>query len=243
MGNIYCETIELRSCRCDMFGLWKPSAIMETMQESAGAHSELLGLGREEMERLGLGWVISRLRVEFTRMPVSGEKITVETYPTANRHLFYPRSHIFRDAQGNTVGSANTLWLVMDLASRKMVNSEIILSKMPDNRDLKPAAGMPAAVKPCEGAVISSVVSPQFTDLDTNGHANNTKYLDWCINALGMDIMREYCVMSFDANYDAEILPGTQLRTELTMSGDRFAFSGASDEKRHFSIGGMLAKR
>ena len=49
--------------------------------------------------------------------------------------------------------------------------------------------------------------------------------------------------MSFDINYDAEILPGTELRTELTMDGDRFAFSGFSGDKRHFSISGKLAPR
>ena len=243
MANIYTETTLLRACRCDMFTAWKPSAILETLQETAGAHSEVLGLGHSEMERLGLGWVISRMKVEFTRIPVSGESITVETYPMPNRMLFYPRSHIIKDGAGEIIGRANTLWLVMDLATRKAVNSEELVAKIPDNRELKPAAGMPATVKPCAGEAKVSVIAPQFTDLDTNGHVNNTKYLDWCCNALGMDVMKEYCIMSFDINYDAEILPGTELRTELTMDGDRFAFSGFSGDKRHFSISGKLAPR
>ena len=243
MGSFYTETVELRACRCDMFSQWKPSAILETMQETAGAHSEILNLGHDEMACLNLGWVIARLKVDFSRVPSVGEKICIETYPTPNRHLFYPRSHIFRDEAGNVIGCANTLWLVMDLATRKMVNSDEILAKMPDNRDMKPAAGMPATVKPFDGEIKTSFVAPQFTDLDTNGHANNTKYLDWCCNALGMENLKDSCIMSFDANYDAEILPGAELRTELTMEGDRFAFCGYSGDKRHFSIGGRLGAR
>jgi len=243
MASIYTETVELRACRCDMYSRWKPGAILETMQESAGMHSNIFGLTYEKMTGMGFGWVIARLKAEFSRIPVSGEKITVETYPTPNRMLFYPRSHIFKDGYGQVIGSANTLWLVMDLATRKAVNSAEVLAHMPDNSGLKPAAGMPAAVKPFEGEVRRMDITPQFTDLDTNGHVNNTKYMDWCCNALGAEILGGNTIMSFDINYDAEILPGTELHTELTLEGDRFAFIGYSDEKKHFSIGGRLEKR
>ena len=243
MGSIYSETMELRSPGCDMHGAWKPGAILETMQETAGVHSTLFGLGRDEMGRLGLGWVISRLKVEFDRVPQVGERVIVETYPTPNRHLFFPRSHIFRDAQGGRLGAAHTLWLVMDLETRRMVKSEEVLAKIPENADMKPAAGMPGTVRPLDGEVKSSVIVPQFTDLDSNGHVNNTKYLDWCLNALGMEIMREKCVTGFEANYDAELRLGDELRTELTMQGDSFTFCGLSGDRRRFSIGGRLGNR
>ena len=243
MGSIYTEKIRLRSGRCDMYGSWKPSAILETMQETAGEHSEIFGLGRREMARLNLGWIISRLKVEFSRMPVSGEEITAETFPTPNRHLFFPRTHIFKDAEGQVIGAANTLWMVMDLSERKVVSSEEILAGMPDYSDMKPALGMPAAVKPCGADPVTASVAPQFTDLDSNGHANNTKYMDWCCNALGIETMKDNIIISFDVNYDAEILPGAEVRTELTREGDRFAFFGYSGDKRHFSIGGRLCPR
>ena len=102
---------------------------------------------------------------------------------------------------------------------------------------------MPATVKALSGDIKAAEIVPQFTDLDINCHVNNTKYLDWCCNALGMDIMKDNCIMTFDVNYDAEILPGVELRTELTVEGDRFAFMGFAGDKRHFSIGGRLAKR
>ena len=102
---------------------------------------------------------------------------------------------------------------------------------------------MPGTVRPLDGEVKSSVIVPQFTDLDSNGHVNNTKYLDWCLNALGMEIMREKCVTGFEANYDAELRLGDELRTELTMQGDSFAFCGLSGDRRRFSIGGRLGHR
>ena len=79
MSSVYTETLELRACSCDMSGAWKPSAILETMQETAGVHSRIFGLGRDVMDAMNIAWVLSRLTVRFDRVPVVGEAITGET--------------------------------------------------------------------------------------------------------------------------------------------------------------------
>lgn len=243
MANIYNETILLKTCECDMGQTWKPGAILEAMQETAGWHACSFGLDHPAMMEMGVAWVLSRLKVEFIRMPAAGEKITIETYPTPNRHLFFPRSHVFRDEKGEEIGRANSLWVTMDIHDRKIVKRDGVLAKMPDNAELKMAAGMPATVRPLDGEVKPGVVIPQYTDLDVNEHVNNAKYLDWCCNALGIEVLREKCIMSFDVNYDMEIRPGCEVRTELTMKDDEFAFCGFVEDKKSFSVGGKLVSR
>ena len=241
--NTYTTTMRLGTRDCDMYGSWKPAAILECMQETAGIHGTQLGCGRNLLEEFGLVWVISRVKVAFSRLPCYGESITVETYPTPPRLLFFPRSHIFRDEQGEVIGTANSLWVLLDVNERRIVKSDEVAARMPDNRGLKPAAGMPATVRMAEGERAVQTLIPQFADCDLNGHVNNTRYLDWCMNALGAEVLRGRCVKCFDVNYDAEILPGVSLRTELALSEDRFAFAGFDGEKQHFAIGGVLEKR
>lgn len=243
MNKALHDTLLLRTCNCDMFGCWRPSAILECMQETAGMHSHLLGLSREKMRGMGLAWVLSRVKVEITRIPSVEETISIETYPTPNRHLFFPRSHIFRDGKGEVIGTANSLWMLMDLKTRRLTQSEEVVSHMPDNRDLKPAAGMPATVRALPADAELQAIEPVFTDFDTNGHVNNTKYLDWCCNALGMERMKQYCIPSFDVNYEAEILHGCKVRTELRVVDERFSFLGFDGEKQLFAISGKLEKR
>lgn len=243
MSSVYTETLELRACSCDMSGAWKPSAILETMQETAGVHSRIFGLGRDVMDAMNIAWVLSRLTVRFDRVPVVGETITVETYPTPNRHMFFPRTHIFRDGTGVQMGCANSLWVLMDLTERKLTRSDEVLAHMPDNTGMAMLPGMPATVKPLSGEPVTGEVIPRYSELDMNRHVNNTKYLDWCVNALGVDVMAENCITAFDVNYDAEILPGSVIRTELTRDGEKFSFCGFDGAKRHFSVGGTLAAR
>ena len=236
-------TMALRSCHCDMFGHWKPSSILETMQETAGEHSASFGLDRRTMDGMGVAWVLSRTKVEMKRLPRTGETIRIETYPTAARHLFFPRSHVFLDENGEEIGAANSLWVLMDLTTRRIVKNERVSSLVPDNPQLKPAAGMPATVRPLTGEVQEGALAAQFTDLDLNRHVNNTKYLDWCMNALGLKVLEENCLTAFDVNYEAEILPGSEIRTELTVQENAFAFFGFQGEQKHFSVGGKLSPR
>lgn len=242
MNQMYTETLEIRACHCDMQGIWKPSSILESMQETAGVHSAQLGLVRDVMDQMGIAWVVTRLKVEFSRVPHVGEKVIIETYPTLNRHLFFPRSHVFRMEDGTEIGHANSLWVTMDITSRKIVKNEFVVSKMPENADLQMALPMPATVRLPEGEHQIQHMIPQYTDLDQNVHVNNTKYLDWCCNAIGLERMKDCCISAFDVNYDAEIRPGCEIQTQLSVEKDGFVFCGFEGEKRHFGVSGKFSR-
>lgn len=241
--NIYTESVHLRSSQCDLFGAWKPSAILECMQETAGTHSALLGLTQSVMHDWGVAWILSRVKVQMHRLPTVNEILTIETYPTPNRHLFYPRTHLFRDESGEVIGYGSSLWMLMDLTDRKVVQHAEVLARVPNDPSLKCPIGLPATVRAlaCDGTI--HPLHPVFTDYDTNRHVNNTKYLDWCLNALGLENLTERCITAFDVNYDAEILPGSEIATELKLENDRFSFLGFEQQKQYFAIGGMLTAR
>ncbi len=240
MLKTYSQEFRIASYQTDLTARMKPSAILEIMQEMAGAHAELLGVGRSKLLPMNLAWVLTRVEVRMERYPVSGKIITVETFPMPNRRVFFPRYFIFRDANGEQIGCAGSLWVVLDITTRKMGNPTEIASIMPDNRDLTAPMGMPATVEEILGEAIHANRLPVYTDLDVNGHVNNTRYLDWCCNALGIDTMRDHVMTTFAVNYNQEILPGQEVHTVLHRDGGRFSFSGFEDDVRHFDVGGTL---
>lgn len=240
MQKTYVQQFRIASYQTDVTARIRPSAILEIMQEMAGAHAELLNIGRGRLDPMQLAWVLTRVEVRMDRYPVSGETITVETYPMPNRRVFYPRYFIFRDEQGNQIGCAGSLWVILDVTTRKMAASAEITASMPDNSDLTAPMGMPATVEEIGGQYTESTRLPVYTDLDVNGHVNNTRYLDWCCNELGIDVMRQHAMLQFAVNFNQEILPGQEIRTVLNRDGSRFSFSGFEGEKRHFDVGGLL---
>lgn len=240
MCKTYTQEFRIASYQADVSARIKPSAILEIMQEMAGAHAEMLDVGRSRLLPMNLAWVLTRVEVRMDRYPVSGEAITVETFPMPNRRVFFPRYFVFRDAQGNQIGCAGSIWVVLDIHTRKMANAAEIAPLLPDNSDLTAPMGMPATVEEIPGEEQESFRSPVYTDLDMNGHVNNTRYLDWCCNELGIDTMRSATMKQFAVNFNQEILPGQEVRTALRREGDRFSFSGFEGDKRHFDVGGML---
>lgn len=240
MQKTYSTTTRIRSDQVDMNSRMKPSALLEDMQEIAGAHAEVLGVGRSMLLDRNLVWVLTRIEVQMARYPLFGETVTIETFPMPNRRWFFPRYFIFRDENGTQIGCAGSLWVLLDVRERKMSRPDPILSLMPDNSDLTPPLGLPATVAEITGAFESETRRPVYTDLDMNGHVNNVRYMDWCCNALGIDTMRHSELASFALNYNQEILPGQEIRTELHRKDDAFSFSGFAGETRHFDVGGLL---
>ncbi len=243
MYKTWSRTAEICASECDISGAWRPGAMMEALQEVAAVHCDLLGAGRAELRKKGAAWVVTRMQVEMNRYPRIGEKITVETFHTPVRRWFFPRYFIIRDEQGKQVGAAASLWVLLDLNTRHMIQPGQIELLMPDNSDLPAPLGLPGAVQDVGGVLHEWDFKPAYTDMDYNGHVNNTRYMDWCCNALGIELLAEKELATFTLNYHFEIRPGQQVHAELKRLADDFAYTAYVESERRFEVGGTLRNR
>lgn len=233
----------LRTCHCDMLSTWRPSAILESMQDASGHHCDLLGIGRDDLRSRGLVWVVNRYELVMDSYPRFGDTVLVETFPLPTRHGFYPRYYAFHGEDGQEYGYGCGLWSVLDLEKRAMVSGPLLADSLPDNRDLQAKLKMPALAKGLDAEPECDAFLPGFTDLDDNRHVNNTKYMDWCVNALGIDTMSQSTFSHLIINYHREIRPGQQVCTELRREGERFSYAGFANGETHFAISGDMRKR
>lgn len=243
LQKIHREEELLLSRDCDLGGLWRPSAILTAMQEAAGAHSHILGCGRETLVEQGIVWVLTRCEVRMDREARMGETVSIETFPMPLRRWFFPRYFIFRDAAGEALGAAGTLWVLFDLEKRCMVAPGEVAKAIPDNSDLTPPLGVPGPVPRLTGEAVRSVRAPVYSELDVNGHVNNARYADWLCDALGLETLRDLRVRDMRLSYAAEIRPGQEMDLTLVRDGLAFHLTGAHEGKVHFEIGGELEKR
>lgn len=240
MIKTYDETFQILTKDCDLKGTWRLSAVLEAMQEAAGAHSLLLGCGREELLRQNIVWVLSRSELHMTRYPRAGEKITLHTFPTLNRICFFPRYYIFTDERGEMVGKAGTLWLLLDTRTRRMLPPGNIARLIPENRDLTIPMHLPATVGSLQGDEFVSVHRPVYTDLDVNGHVNNARYADWLCNTLGIDLMTRSDLETVILNYNREVLPDQQVTLHRILRENQYRLAGYVGDALAFDIGGIL---
>ena len=114
---------------------------------------------------------------------------------------------------------------------------------LPDNSDLPLPMGLPATVDTVNGEENVMRRVPMYFDLDVNQHVNNTRYADWGCDALGVDVMRKYCLETLLVNLSAEIRPDQTIMLHTAVSENQFRVAGYHEDKMHFELGGKLRER
>ena len=209
MEPIYSQSFEITDLHVDCFGRLLPGRILFLMQEVAGNHFAQLSMDYDSLAQRGLFWAITRNKVQITRLPMRGETIRLETWPMPTTRVAYPRSIVAYDEAGNEVFRSITLWVLMDLHNRSMVlpgMSGIEVAGTLRGTELASPLGLP--VKALANRRSRYV---NFTDLDRNGHMNNTKYLDWIYDLLPSAFHREHSIRELTLCYLNEAREGQQL--------------------------------
>ena len=217
MEPIYQQEFHINDAAVDCFGRLRPSMLLFYVQEVAGLHASTLGAGFDALMAKNLFWAILRTRVQITRLPRSGETIRVETWPMPTTKVAYPRSVVAYDEAGSEVFRCISLWCLMDTATRGMVlpgkSGVMVRGTLRGNELALPGS---LAVRTLENAVTRKVL---FSDLDRNGHMNNTRYMQWCSDLLPAAFHRDHTPKEFTVCYHAEALEGDELDIRYEMDG------------------------
>ncbi len=182
MEPIYSQEFHITDTAVDCFGRLKPSVLLQYIQEVASIHGSAMGADKESLAEKNLFWAILRTRVQIARLPVSGETIRLETWPMPTTRVAYPRSIIAYDESGEEIFRSITLWVMMNRTSRAMVlpaKSGFTIQGRLEGSELAVPGSL--APRPMEQDDHRRVC---FTDLDINGHMNNTRYFDWIYDLL-----------------------------------------------------------
>ena len=218
MEPIFKQTYEISAIHLDRFGRMKPSVILLLAQEVAGGHCTQLALDWDTLAKRNLFWAVIRSRVQISRLPVAGETITLETWPMPTTRSAFPRATVAYDQQGNEVFRAISLWVLMDMNSRSMV--------LPG----KSGIDLTGTLRGCELAVPGSILPKTlefsvtrtvgYTELDRNGHMNNTRYMDWINDLLPSEFHEEHPIKEFTVCYLCEAREGQQIDLNWQLTED-----------------------
>ena len=209
MEPVYSEEFKITDLYIDCFGRLLPSKILYMMQEVAGNHFAQMAMDYDSLAQRGLFWAITRNKVQITRLPMRGETIRLETWPMPTTRVAYPRSIVAYDEDGNEVFRSITLWVLMDANNRSMVlpgKSGIDVVGTLRGNELASPLGLPT-----KALVNRRKRYVNFTDLDRNGHMNNTRYLDWVYDLLGAEFHKDHTLREFTLCYLNEAREGQQL--------------------------------
>lgn len=181
---------KVRSYECGADGFASLPAVCNYLQEAASLNAEELGFSKSNFDAQGenISWVLTRLAVRMFRYPAWEENVKIETFPRGGRKIVAWRDFEVKSEDGETIGLATSEWMLIDLATRKIVpipesvlnacefGQESVLGAEPFTARLKfPADAVTVETGPYKA---------QHSHIDLNGHVNNVHYIEWLLEPL-----------------------------------------------------------
>ncbi|WP_251862198.1 acyl-ACP thioesterase domain-containing protein [Clostridium sp. Marseille-Q2269] len=185
--------------------------IMNYFEDVSMEQSETLGVGLEYLKNNNEAWVLYKWNVTIHRYPQYGEKIIVRTIPLACRKFYAYRRFQVIDEAGNVVVSGDSIWFLIDIDKRRPKKV---------TKDLQAAYGLSESeeepfkiekIKFPEKFNYKSKFQVRYSDIDTNLHVNNVKYISWAIESIPLDIVLNYTLENFIITYEKEVKYGNNM--------------------------------
>lgn len=195
---------EINFVQCYPNGQLKHTELCNLLQLTAGFHAELGGLSFSDMQEFHQAWVLSRMRVEVTDLPKWRDIVTLKTWIVEMQDSRSVRALELYVGDKKLIG-ALTFWVVLNTELRKtqalalpFEHFTFFPEKLPTTQTFEK---------------INLNVDYQFlkskmillSDLDIVNHANNVKYLEWCLDCINPKQILKNKILAFDMNFLREL--------------------------------------
>lgn len=206
---MYKEKIKISSIDIDQNLELRLSNLFKYFQIVGSNHIEKLGVGHQDLFDHNLLWVVIRLEAKIYRTPKLDEVVTFTTHPGENRSFVFPRFYEVYDSKGKLMVSASSMWALIDKTTRKVVIKPEGIKSIKGEKH-KDDIPLPEKVTG-EASFLVNKRKTVYSDIDLNGHLNNTKYIEFMLDTHEPDFYKTHRIKSINVNYDKEIKFGDEV--------------------------------
>jgi acyl-ACP thioesterase len=196
-------------------------ALFDLLQETAGMHAAALHVSAPDLLERGFAWVLSRLCLRAERFPALGERIRLRTWPHARDQYATRRDFLIFGQDGSEIMRAASAWVVLDLSTRKLAALPGFLDGLWDTTPA-PALEFPSKTVPrLKPQDAGEPILVRRADLDINGHVNNARFPEWCLESLPPEAA-DLSLVQADIAFRAECLLGDAVASHTAPAEDGF---------------------
>jgi medium-chain acyl-[acyl-carrier-protein] hydrolase len=233
--SVYSHDWEINFLQCTPNGLLKHTELCNLLQLTAGYHAELGGLSFTDMQLHDQAWVLSRMRVEVDELPKWRDTVTVKTWIYDLQGSRSVRALEMYIGDRKIVGSV-TFWAVFNTRLRKPEALALPHEHFEKYPEKEATAETFKKINLLREAVIHIERKIVLSDLDIVFHANNVKYLEWCLDTVDHRPILKQQLASFDMNYMRELMLGDTVLLSKGAEDKQTYFTISKDDKPSFAL-------
>lgn len=205
MNNYFDKQFELRYFEMNKFGEASSTTILTLLEETAADHCFSINHSLYDLMKQNIGWVLLSGAMEMDRYPTYKEKIIIRTWLSSYTAVRGIRENIIYNEQGQILGRAKGLWVFFDIKRRRPIK---ILDSIKEKWSQSDEECINHDITRKIDAIDSSRHIKEFTvnrlDIDSYGHVNNIRYLQWLMESISEEIIDNYYLHFIDGRFVAE---------------------------------------
>lgn len=186
----------------------KLSSIINFIEDVGTQQSEELGVGIEYCTKNNCGWVFYKYDIKMHRYPMFGETISITTEAVGFKKFYGLRKYIIKDEGDNLIGEGTAMFFLINIEKRRPMrigDEQYEAYGVNSNVDCDISMDK---IEKCDEEQISKQFDIRYSDIDSNNHVNNVKYVEWAIEAVPIEVVNNYTLARIKVVFEKEILYG-----------------------------------
>lgn len=207
MGKSYQYKTKINTYESTPDARMSPVVPLEFFQEAAQRQLEDMDLGLDFLRKNHLAWILVKYEVDYHHYPKAEENVIVETEPLGLNRFEACRRFEVLSEDGERLISGKSIWMLANTETGRplRINEVEELRSLIDPEDEVFRIGRLQKIETFDNEAVYRV---RYFDIDINHHVNNVKYLNWAIESLPLDVVRQYEIKKLRIIYKAQAFYG-----------------------------------
>ena len=156
----------------------RPSQILAYMQETSNYHLISAGMSLDTLrDTRGLAFLLSRIAIRIYQPLHADEEIDVQTWVCESRGLSFHRCYRFLRGE-DVIAEAFSVWALLDMNQNKLLPVAAFPYNIEPDLPLGPEVSGRVRLPSLDVMQDAGARKIVYSDIDYNGHMNNTHYPD-----------------------------------------------------------------
>jgi medium-chain acyl-[acyl-carrier-protein] hydrolase len=188
------------------------TSIIDYLGDMAMYQSESLGVGIEHLKDNKMAWVLYKWDITMESYPLLNETIKVQTFAHSFNRFYAYRKYEIIDACGNKIGYANSVWILINTDRRRPIRITKDMYKVYGIDEINNDVLSIKDIQEINAVHEEKSFKVRYSDIDTNLHVNNVKYVAWALETVPKDIVLNCELKNIRVTYIKETTYGETIK-------------------------------
>ena len=154
------------------------SAVLRYQQEAGERHLSPGGLGWKALEKEGIAFVASRWHTAIYRLPQMEEEVTLTTWHRERKGPRFLRCYEWHDSEGNRLIEGVMQFALVSVTDHRLLRGDEFARLAPPEEAVRGVSCADPGRFAAPELAAAGTYAVRWSDIDRNGHMNNTNYAD-----------------------------------------------------------------